>query len=213
MELPAGLEFSADLTVWDAERMGPRADARLCHVVDAMGNASARAQQLGAVITTAAKLAANPDQRLFLLVDREAGVAIGLLKVGPKRLFLRDGAARLHEVAPLCVLDFYVHESAQRRGIGRALFQAMLGAEGTQPHRLAYDRPSPKLLGFMAKHYGLKAYVEQSNNFVAYHSVSCPYIAPLPALCAPRLSAMQQVVDITWGSSFFRAGQVLAPQV
>ena len=30
------------------------------------------------------------------------------------------------EVSPLCVLDFYVHESKQRCGYGKALFEAML---------------------------------------------------------------------------------------
>jgi GNAT superfamily N-acetyltransferase len=27
------------------------------------------------------------------------------------------------EVEPLCVLDFYVHESCQRQGVGKALFE------------------------------------------------------------------------------------------
>jgi hypothetical protein len=31
-----------------------------------------------------------------------------------------------HEVQPLCVLDFYVHESKQRMGCGRALYERML---------------------------------------------------------------------------------------
>eukprot|EP00658_Telonema_sp_P-2_P082376 TRINITY_DN8700_c0_g1_i11.p1 TRINITY_DN8700_c0_g1~~TRINITY_DN8700_c0_g1_i11.p1 ORF type:complete len:306 (+),score=18.56 TRINITY_DN8700_c0_g1_i11:76-993(+) len=42
-------------------------------------------------------------------------------------------------------------------------------AEAVSPHRIAYDRPSPKLLGFLAKHYGLKAFTPQENNFVVYH--------------------------------------------
>lgn len=32
----------------------------------------------------------------------------------------------MHEVEPLCVLDFYVHESRQRTGCGKNLFEAML---------------------------------------------------------------------------------------
>lgn len=32
----------------------------------------------------------------------------------------------LHEVEPLCVLDFYVHENRQRTGCGKKLFEAML---------------------------------------------------------------------------------------
>lgn len=29
----------------------------------------------------------------------------------------------LQEIEPTCVLDFYVHESCQRRGIGKELFE------------------------------------------------------------------------------------------
>jgi GNAT superfamily N-acetyltransferase len=29
------------------------------------------------------------------------------------------------EVEPLCVLDFYVHESYQRQGVGKALFEVI----------------------------------------------------------------------------------------
>jgi hypothetical protein len=68
----------------------------------------------------------------------------------------------------MCVLDFYVHESQQRNGVGKILFDKMLEHENTEPRKLGYDRPSNKLLGFLAKHYGLKDYVPQNNNFVVY---------------------------------------------
>jgi len=45
----------------------------------------------------------------------------------------------------------------------------MLLAEQTQPHKLAYDRPSPKLLGFLRKYYNLVNYIPQNNNFVIYN--------------------------------------------
>ncbi|KAF4742693.1 Alpha-tubulin N-acetyltransferase 1, partial [Perkinsus olseni] len=32
----------------------------------------------------------------------------------------------------------------------------------------AYDRPSPKLLSFLRKHYGLHKYMPQGNNFVVF---------------------------------------------
>lgn len=44
----------------------------------------------------------------------------------------------------------------------------MLKDEGISPQMLAYDRPSPKLLNFMAKHYGLKSYIKQSHHFVVF---------------------------------------------
>lgn len=67
------------------------------------------------------------------------------------------------------MLDFYVHESCQRGGIGKQLFEFMLSRENTSPEKLAYDRPSPKLIAFLAKHYSLKHYVPQNNNFVVFN--------------------------------------------
>ena len=51
-----------------------------------------------------------------------ANRVLGFIKVGYKKLFLRDWNYNYHEVNTLCVLDFYVHESTQRRGIGKQLF-------------------------------------------------------------------------------------------
>jgi len=59
----------------------------------------------------------------------------------------------------VCVLDFYVDNSVQRGGYGKLLFDAMLEYQKVGPAKLAYDRPSPKLIAFMAKHFGLKSYV------------------------------------------------------
>ncbi|MCL4151557.1 UNVERIFIED_CONTAM: hypothetical protein GTU68_067052 [Idotea baltica] len=49
-----------------------------------------------------------------------------MLKIGRKKLFLMDENQVTREVAPMCVLDFYIHESRQRRGYGRKLFDYML---------------------------------------------------------------------------------------
>ena len=68
----------------------------------------------------------------------------------------------------MCVLDFYVHESVQRGGHGKDMFERMLKEENIEPRKLAYDRPSPKLKAFLAKHYGLKSFVNQNNNFVIF---------------------------------------------
>jgi alpha-tubulin N-acetyltransferase 1 len=69
---------------------------------------------------------------------------------------------------PLCVLDFYVDGKVQRGGWGKILFDAMLEFEKQIPSKLAYDRPSAKLIGFMAKHFGLKSFVPQNNNYVVF---------------------------------------------
>ena len=44
----------------------------------------------------------------------------------------------------------------------------MLNFENSLPANLAYDRPSPKLLGFLKKHYSLASYIPQNNNYVVY---------------------------------------------
>lgn len=46
----------------------------------------------------------------------------------------------------------------------------MCDNENTEPHKIAYDKPSNKLLKFLKKHYGLENYVPQVNNFVVYNS-------------------------------------------
>lgn len=60
-------------------------------------------------------------------------------------------------VPAMCVLDFYVHESRQRAGLGREMFDVMLEREGVEPQKLAIDRPSDKLIAFLRKHYGKHA--------------------------------------------------------
>jgi hypothetical protein len=54
------------------------------------------------------------------------GSILGLLKVGAKHLYVHDSHGQVHERTPLCVLDFYVHESKQRSGYGKRLFDVML---------------------------------------------------------------------------------------
>lgn len=43
-----------------------------------------------------------------------------------------------------------------------------LQAENIEPHQLAYDRPSPKLIAFLRKHCGLTEFFPQPNNFVIF---------------------------------------------
>ena len=67
---------------------------RISEILDAMGNASARAQSLRGPITSGDKLRAQSEHIVYLLVDRESnagrGSVVGLLKMGKKNLFLLD---------------------------------------------------------------------------------------------------------------------------
>ena len=49
--------------------------------------------------------------------------------MGTKKLFYRNHSGDVLEMMPISVLDFYVHESVQRGGHGRALFECMLKKE------------------------------------------------------------------------------------
>ena len=44
----------------------------------------------------------------------------------------------------------------------------MLKNENTMPEILGYDRPSPKLISFLSKYFGLKKYIPQNNNYVVF---------------------------------------------
>ncbi|XP_006774102.1 PREDICTED: alpha-tubulin N-acetyltransferase 1 isoform X7 [Myotis davidii] len=161
-----------------ARRPGTTTPARvdvqqqLMTIVDELGKASAKAQHLPAPITSASRMQSNRHV-MYVLKDSSArpagkGAIIGFLKVGYKKLFVLDDREAHNEVEPLCILDFYIHETLQRHGHGRELFQYMLQKERVEPHQLAIDRPSPKLLKFLKKHYTLETTVPQVNNFVIF---------------------------------------------
>lgn len=57
------------------------------------------------------------DNRLYIKVENKK--VCGILKTGKKNLFYYDGLGNVKELKPLCVLDFYVHESLQRVGVGK----------------------------------------------------------------------------------------------
>lgn len=49
-----------------------------------------------------------------------------MIRIGRRRLFIRDEAGGIKEIEPLCVLDFYVYQTMQRSGFGKQLFEFML---------------------------------------------------------------------------------------
>ena len=144
----------------------PRSALLLTEIIDTFGRASARAQGLRAVITTAAKFSTEPNGKLYFRM--QGNKVIGMLKVGYRSLFISNEVGKMAQINPLCVLDFYVVEMCQRGGYGKALYEKMLETEGVSPAQLAIDKPSTKLLSFMRKHYGLNRFIPQNNNFVVF---------------------------------------------
>ncbi|XP_073843523.1 alpha-tubulin acetylase isoform X2 [Musca autumnalis] len=148
------------------------ATSKMSEIIDRLGQLSANAQKLNTPVTTAQRLRMSENQTIYLMADINQGnngAVIGLLKVGTKDLYLFDetGQTRKVENAP-CILDFYIHESRQRAGLGKDLFETMLVDEKWTPIKCSVDRPSEKLLGFLKKHYGLVRSIPQANNFVLY---------------------------------------------
>jgi hypothetical protein len=115
----------------------------------------------------------NPNHRIYLLTTtfKSTTHLLGFIRMGSKHLIAMGETGGHFHISPLCVLDFYVSESYQRYGHGREIFEFMLNSERDileGPHKLAYDRPSPKLQGFLKKHYQLYHSIPQSNNFLIF---------------------------------------------
>jgi len=138
---------------------------RLGFILDEMGNASSRAQGLSTTITNFSRFI-HSNHKIFIKFDGDC--LIGYIKIGVKNLMHYDRMAKLRELSPICVLDFYVVESMQRHGFGKVLFEKMLHVEKLAPFQLAIDRPSLKFLGFLKKHYQLQNFRVQTNNFVIF---------------------------------------------
>lgn len=119
-------------------------------------------------ITSIQKLCQSSDL-LICWCDIDTSKMFGYLRFGEKDLYFyqRDGKVIRRERCP-CLLDFYVLESLQRSGIGRQLFDRLLEVTGLRPAGMAYDRPSPKLLPFMDRHYGLTMADAQPNRFTIF---------------------------------------------
>ncbi|CAJ0935535.1 unnamed protein product, partial [Mesorhabditis belari] len=144
-------------------------------VIDKMGALSAQAQRLKRVVTSYEKiLDSEEDQAVYILWEpgstSGSSLIIGLLKIGRKHLYLLDQNQQQYEENPLCLLDFYVDSSRQRKGYGNALLDFMLVTEVLQPYELAYDKPSAALLGLLAKRYQLDSKVPQTTGFVVFEA-------------------------------------------
>jgi hypothetical protein len=163
---------SLSFSSWESTKISALNSAGKRHLgseLSYLGGKSGVAQNLNGPITTLDNLMQNRDQTLILCRD-EKGKAIGYLKYGSKDLYFYDPKGKTHQCKDvLCLLDFYVEDSVQRRGAGRALFDEMLSQlAGLLPQYIAYDRPSPKLIAFMAKHFNLTKPDLQPNRYAIF---------------------------------------------
>ena len=134
-------------------------------ILDKMGELSSKSQNLLVNVTTTNRFFPS-DQTLIIKADKNK--VLGYVKVGPKRLFLRDRICNYHERKTLCVLDFYIYDTEQRSGLGREIFDYMLNYKNIEPGELAYDRPTLRFLSFLKRNYGLENFITQENNFTIF---------------------------------------------
>ncbi|CAI5446960.1 unnamed protein product [Caenorhabditis angaria] len=155
----------------DPMRIKQLQDPLVYSSIDSLAKLSAHCLNLRAPLTTCEKLI-NSDNTLYLAwkFDEEQNVSrlLGFAKVGRKQLFLYDSQMQTYEGEILCLLDFYVHFSAQRQGVGKQLIDYLLAQEHAEPYQLALDNPSVTLLGFMSQKFGMSKPVWQNTNFVVF---------------------------------------------
>ncbi|XP_020714762.1 alpha-tubulin N-acetyltransferase 1 [Ceratitis capitata] len=153
-------------------RMAMDVSSKVSEILDRLGELSAVAQKLTKPITSAQKLRVSENQTVYLMADindYDGDTIIGLLKVGTKNLYLFDSLGQTKKIDKArCILDFYIHESRQRSGLGKKLFDIMLAEEKWTPIKCSVDRPSEKLVRFLKKYYGLENIIPQTNKFVLY---------------------------------------------
>lgn len=89
-----------------------------------------------------------------------------------RHLYIVDEFHRQSKRNMLCVLDFVISSQLRREGCGKILFDKMLKYENTNAYELAYDRPSPKMVHFMAKQYLLNYAYVQPNRYVFFSAGS-----------------------------------------
>jgi len=143
----------------------PGYKAYIKEILDKMGELSSKSQNLLVNVTTTNKFFPSDH---CLIIKAEKNKVLGYIKVGPKKLFLRDRICNYHERKTLCVLDFYIYDTEQRSNLGREIFDYMLNYKNIEPGELAYDRPTLRFLSFLKRNYGLENFITQDNNFTIF---------------------------------------------
>eukprot|EP01038_Epipyxis_sp_PR26KG_P009426 gene9426-12702_t len=165
----ATANYGPEISVWDSQTIDSNS-IEFKQQLDNLGVLSGVAQELNGPITSVEKLISS-DHTLITFIEMKSKNPIGYIKFGPKNLYFYTNEGKIINTQQCpCVLDFYVEDSLQRKGVGLQLFQAML--QHTQIRnalRFAYDRPSFKLLGFLEKHFNLRNPDHQPNRFCIYN--------------------------------------------
>jgi alpha-tubulin N-acetyltransferase 1 len=154
-------------------RITPQRWPALCKAIDRIGELSAKSQNLRRPLTSYDRIFDSDEgQHLYIYWEKPEGSAfsifLGFLKISRKKLYLRDSDDKQFISSPICILDFYVHETAQNAEIGHQLFEKMLEVEEADVTKIAMDKPNEALLTFLKKYYNLENPVWQTTNFAVF---------------------------------------------
>jgi len=144
---------------------------RIGMIIDEMGKLSAMAQGLKTPLTTAEKLA-DSDHIVYMMIEHNTTspnfIVIGILKMGWMKMNLCDNPRARPGSMVYSLLDFYVHETRQRKGYGKRLIDYMLKDVDLNAKNLAIAKPTHKISNFMRKHYQLSKLVNQDDNMAIF---------------------------------------------
>jgi len=88
-------------------------------ILDCIGEESSKQQGLNVVKTSFYKFFHSQD-RMF--IKAEKNVIIGYLRVGKRRIFIRDEQNNYFQEDPITVIDFYIVKNYERQGFGKVSF-------------------------------------------------------------------------------------------
>lgn len=155
--------YKNNLLLLNSRNIGEYEGTSLVEHFERLAYRSAAAQLLNTPITGIQRLyGPDKDQKIIAFVNDEKTVMMGYIKYGTKKLYFYRKDGEVFDAEMTCVLDFFVDDEKQRKGIGYALFEHFLATISKQPQQCAYDRPSTKLIAFLKKHYGID--IEQQPN-------------------------------------------------
>ncbi|KAG0086742.1 Alpha-tubulin N-acetyltransferase 1 [Podila epicladia] len=162
---------------------------RLGAIVDALGEASAKAQELPTSITQRQRLAKNPTQRVYILrtgLDSGEDQWLDQLRIGSplmkeaikKSILDRNGPSQEPSEDHNNVQEETPRIQTKSRSEEKGVYVAgmlkigekklFIVVESIEPNQIAYDRPSPKLYQFLSKHFGLDRHLPQPNQFAIF---------------------------------------------
>ncbi|CAX64236.2 alpha-tubulin N-acetyltransferase [Plasmodium falciparum NF54] len=132
--------------------------------VDEIACLSSKEQKLCGTLTSINNII-NENYTIYCLIHTDG--LIGFIKIGEKNLYLYD-KIKLHYGKCTCVLDFYILEKFQKRGLGIKIFNFMLKDNDISAFCLCYDNPSYKLQNFLKKYFSPCVLIKQPNHFVIF---------------------------------------------